>query len=522
MTYDLHDNLVMVTDASGELSYTYDAVKRVTSRRDTEGFLVQYEYDPAGRVTALIYPDGKRVTYTYDHAGHLTEVTDWLGQTATYSHGLDGKTTSLNTFNGIETTYARNVLGRVTAQETRSDDDTLLNGYTLTLDARGQRVAIEREGELEPVLPNDTSTYSYDERQRITSDGAKSYDSDASGNLIKAGESRTLSFDQQGRLTSVTGDVDLSLSFDNDGNRIRRVLDGIERRYVYDISGRLLAEVDQDGDIARYYIYGQGLLSSVDHAGKAHCYHFDPSGNTVALTDAEQQVVNRYAYTPFGQLANAMERLPQPFTYAGKHGVEQELEGLYRMGSRYYDADIGRFISEDPSGFSSGHFNLYLYVNNNPISFSDPSGLWVFGVKLEIDILGLVTLNITAAIDDDFDTAVTVGASTSVGTSAKLFGVPSSTSSLDASANGFVDFYGDIKTDSEGTTTISTSAGVTVSGGAGIYRGSVSFDQRGVTGLSFGVGIPTTPKLTVKASTSVGVTYTVFAKSLAGGSAGGK
>ena len=99
---------------------------------------------------------------------------------------------------------------------------------------------------------------------------------------------------------------------------------------------------------------------------------------------------------------------------------------------------------------------------------------------------------------------------------------PSSTSSLDASANGFVDFHGDIKTDSEGTTTISTSAGVTVSGGAGIYRGSVSFDQRGVTGMSFGVGIPTTPKLTVKASAGVGVTYTVFAKSLAGGSQGGK
>ena len=44
------------------------------------------------------------------------------------------------------------------------------------------------------------------------------------------------------------------------------------------------------------------------------------------------------------------------------------------MRARYYDADTGRFISEDPSGFNGG-INLYAYCNSNPVNFVDPSGL---------------------------------------------------------------------------------------------------------------------------------------------------
>ncbi len=48
--------------------------------------------------------------------------------------------------------------------------------------------------------------------------------------------------------------------------------------------------------------------------------------------------------------------------------------GLYYMRVRYYDPAVGRFISEDPSGFSSG-VNLYGYVVGNPVNFFDADGL---------------------------------------------------------------------------------------------------------------------------------------------------
>ncbi|MBE7501414.1 MAG: RHS repeat-associated core domain-containing protein [Verrucomicrobiales bacterium] len=49
--------------------------------------------------------------------------------------------------------------------------------------------------------------------------------------------------------------------------------------------------------------------------------------------------------------------------------------GLYDNRARYYDPDLGRFISEDPIGFAGGDPNLYGYVNNNPLNGTDPLGL---------------------------------------------------------------------------------------------------------------------------------------------------
>ncbi|MDQ7837777.1 MAG: RHS repeat-associated core domain-containing protein [Thermodesulfobacteriota bacterium] len=52
-----------------------------------------------------------------------------------------------------------------------------------------------------------------------------------------------------------------------------------------------------------------------------------------------------------------------------------EPNGFYYMRARYYDPNVGRFISEDPIGFEGGDVNLYAYVGNNPIMSNDPLGL---------------------------------------------------------------------------------------------------------------------------------------------------
>lgn len=48
--------------------------------------------------------------------------------------------------------------------------------------------------------------------------------------------------------------------------------------------------------------------------------------------------------------------------------------GFYYYRARYYDPKIGRFISEDPLGYVEGP-NLYEYVHNNPVNYTDPEGL---------------------------------------------------------------------------------------------------------------------------------------------------
>jgi RHS repeat-associated protein len=85
-------------------------------------------------------------------------------------------------------------------------------------------------------------------------------------------------------------------------------------------------------------------------------------------------LVNTYAYDPYGKIMAQQETVPQPFKYAGQVGIIDEGNNLYYMRARYYDANIGRFISEDPAGFQGG-LNLYAYVGGNPIMLVDPSGL---------------------------------------------------------------------------------------------------------------------------------------------------
>ena len=82
---------------------------------------------------------------------------------------------------------------------------------------------------------------------------------------------------------------------------------------------------------------------------------------------------NTYAYDPYGKIMAQQETVPQPFKYAGQVGIIDEGINLYYMRARYYDANIGRFISEDPAGFSGG-LNLYAYVGGNPMMLVDPSG----------------------------------------------------------------------------------------------------------------------------------------------------
>ncbi|MBY0588906.1 RHS repeat-associated core domain-containing protein [bacterium] len=69
-------------------------------------------------------------------------------------------------------------------------------------------------------------------------------------------------------------------------------------------------------------------------------------------------------------------------TSLGYIGQEGDLvSGLSLHGARWYDPNLGRFISQDPSGYDGGmDMNLYRYAFNNVSSFADPTGLVGFQV----------------------------------------------------------------------------------------------------------------------------------------------
>jgi RHS repeat-associated protein len=202
--------------------------------------------------------------------------------------------------------------------------------------------------------------------------GADTFTHDDEGQL-SAKNSTTYTFDYEHRLKSIGSSI--QYFYDGMGNRVSAVRNGVTTKYIYDASGNLLAEADVNNVIQRYYIYGNGLRAMVTAGGQLYCYHYNATGNTIAITDSSQNIVNKYAYTPFGEIGNEQETFAQPFKYVGQYGVMSESNGLYYMRARYYDPTLGRFISEDPAGFRGGDVNLYVYVGNNPVLLIDPSGL---------------------------------------------------------------------------------------------------------------------------------------------------
>lgn len=55
--------------------------------------------------------------------------------------------------------------------------------------------------------------------------------------------------------------------------------------------------------------------------------------------------------------------------------------GLHYYRARFYDGNLGRFISEDPIGFAGGDVNLFGYVKNNAVNKIDPFGLIDLGFR---------------------------------------------------------------------------------------------------------------------------------------------
>jgi len=151
-------------------------------------------------------------------------------------------------------------------------------------------------------------------------------------------------------------------------------------------------------------------MAFVDAAtNQLYVYHHDATGHTVAITDANQNIVNRYAYSAYGKVLAENELISQPFTYVGRYGVMREADNLYYMRARYYDADLGRFISEDPIGFAGG-INVYAYVGGNPVMGVDPYGLRTWGVSLNFNAGwgagGTVGVNLVA--DDNWNVGLQV------------------------------------------------------------------------------------------------------------------
>jgi RHS repeat-associated protein len=233
----------------------------------------------------------------------------------------------------------------------------------------------------------DYANYYYDANNRLTN-----IQNSAGASIVGLG------YDAQGNQQNKNGQV---YSFDY-GNRLRSV-SGIEG-YRYDALGRRVETVKNSGDIQLFqydrsgqYMFGYKLISSgiqstvenvylagslvatIDHAWPSNAItavkyqHTDALGSPVAVTNESGQVIDRTQYEPFGAAISKPSYDGAGFTGHVMDGAT----GLTYMQQRYYDPQIGRFLSVDPVAAdvnSGGNFNRYWYADNNPYRFTDPDG----------------------------------------------------------------------------------------------------------------------------------------------------
>ena len=231
---------------------------------------------------------------------------------------------------------------------------------------------------------------------RLLEDDQFTYTYDANGNLTSqtdkvTSDVTTYNWNAQDQLIRIDrpGGTVVTYAYDALGRRIEKNVDGTIARYVYD-GDDIYLETDGAGALVARYAHGDLVDQplSVERGGSDFFYHADHQGSIRQVTNAAGTVVNEYEYDSYGRFLSRVETVPQPYGYTGRE--QDEESDLYYYRARYYDANTGRFISEDPVEFQDG-INNYSYTDNKPVRFEDPSGqlkgaIVTAGIKFGINL----------------------------------------------------------------------------------------------------------------------------------------
>lgn len=412
--YDARGNLISTSDDTGITHFEYDGADRLTAATYPTGQRLEYGYDADGRRIRFADQGGFEVLYRYDALGRLSETTGGQGdRIVAYAYDAVGRLAREDRGNGAFTTYDYDAASQLISLVHRGADGAVQSRFDYAYDALGRRTSVatlegttsyqyDALGQLAEVIFPDghTISYAYDaagNRTSVAEDsaitpyvvndlnqylalGANSFSFDADGNQISdvgLHGASSFAYDDENRLIGVTSPEGTWLyEYDALGHRVASTHNGVRTQYLVDPTGwgNVVAEYDANGDLLAHYTQGWGLTSRVDASGQSAFYHFDGSGNTALLTDDDGSIVNAYGYSPFGEYVTAAAGIPNPFTFVGQLGVMDDGGGRYSMRAREYQAETGRFLQQDPIGLAGG-LNSYMYVENNPLSFVDPSGL---------------------------------------------------------------------------------------------------------------------------------------------------
>lgn len=389
-------------------SYQYDVNNNLTKLTCSTGgttWATTYAYDADNRPTMATLESGKTITNTYDAIGRLSirAIGDYT-TTLSYLAGTNGSQTAMvaSYQNGTDAAYqyTYDANGNITHiqqgdshiyyqydnlnQLVREDNSVLNKSITYTYDDRGnilnktEYAYVANGGTLGAAT--DTVTYGYESEYQGWADQLtwEAIRYDASGNPTTY-RGYTMTWNGRQLATATNGTNTVSYSYDENGIRTKKTVNGVTTNYNYHGSV-LISQVTGD-DTLLFSYDASGNAAAVNFNGTYYYYVRNGQGDIVKLIDNSGATVVEYAYDSWGKQLSCTGSLAgtlgtqNPFRYRGY--IYDTETGLYYLQTRYYDPEVGRFINADiyvSTGQSVLGNNMYLYCGNNPVTRADDEG----------------------------------------------------------------------------------------------------------------------------------------------------
>lgn len=364
------------------IQYKIDSVYNILEKN--------YTYNDDLKTRSLTEDYGTyKVIYTFDEVGHITHIV------------------KLNHHNDMITAcyYEYDAFKRLSKETTYDSSNILVSSMSYKYDNRGNIIEVYND------IKHEKLEYQYHEQIKNRLDKVLKY---SDGTVIdyvtynyKSNVFNPDSYHKnnhkhplQWEGSKLIGHGQSTYTYDEAGIRIKKEAPTGDITYITE-NNKVVRSIRNDVALTYHYDSNDRLVGFRRH-DKEYFYDRDITGNILSIIDSHGNNMVNYAYTAYGIPSKSInENLQGEFINEALSIMEENIflykgyiydydTNMYYCMSRYYDPEIGRWLSIDDVGYldsQSVHgLNLYAYCGNNPVMYSDPSG------KFAISILAMVII----------------------------------------------------------------------------------------------------------------------------------